>query len=95
MHGFKVISIATVEAFQQQIAVKLPDLCIIDISLPDGNGMKLSAALSAAAFASQVPVLLMSDHNITPKHYKYSGAWTFIQKPFGMDALLQKLRQLL
>ena len=93
--GYEVRTFGTVADFLGAIELSLPDLCILDVSLPDGNGLELSTYLSARTTTSQVPVLLMSADFRNQHRYRQSGAWDFINKPFDLKVLLTKVGQLI
>lgn len=92
--GYEVLTFGTAQGFKQQINLKLPDLCIVDVNLPDGNGMDISIALTADPFTSQVPVVLMSANPYQRDKYQNAGAWHFISKPFKIGDLLDMIGKL-
>ncbi len=92
--GYKVVGLTTVKAFKKQLSVALPDLCILDVNLPDGNGLDISLELSAAPFTSQVPILIMSANLIPREKYQAAGAWQFINKPFNVPHFIQMVGKL-
>ena len=94
-HDYQLHTFSTVKDFEQQISVRLPDLCILDINLPDGNGMDVSANLSAAPFTSHVPVLLISADPHKPDHLHQTGAWYFLRKPFSMQQLVDAVKKII
>ena len=88
--NYIVLGCATVEIFRKKIAIKLPDLIILDIMLPDGNGEAVGRELKNDPVTSHVPILMMSANR--------SGetfADDFLNKPFDIGTLLQKVAGLL
>lgn len=74
---------------------KLPDLYILDNSIPTIEGVALCKYLKLQPVARGIPVLIMSaDHNIMRKAYK-AGAASFLPKPFDSEDLLQQVQALL
>jgi len=73
-----------------------PDLIILDIMLPDGDGRELLTALRSDASTAQIPVLMISARytaeNVEHGDYKPNG---FLAKPFDIDDLLDKIEGIL
>lgn len=92
--GFKVKSFGTVQSFRDCITQSNPDLFILDIMLPDGNGIDVSVELRNYDSTKNIPILLMSaDHGKTGKPTPGS-ANAFLAKPFDIDELLQRVNSL-
>ena len=73
----------------------LPDLYILDNSIPTIEGIALCKYLKLQPIARQIPVLIMSaDHGIMRKAMK-AGAASFLPKPFDTIDLLQQVQTLL
>ena len=74
---------------------RLPDLYILDNSIPTIEGVALCKYLKLQPIARQIPVLIMSaDHNIMRRAYK-AGAASFLPKPFDSEDLLRQVQALL
>ena len=87
--GFDVIGYGTVADFSRNI---LPThLFLLDVRLPDGNGIEVCRTLKEDGRFGRIPVIIMSAH-IHPltKSDKY-GADCFIQKPFDLDYMLEQV----
>lgn len=74
-----------------------PDLVLLDIMLPEEDGLTILQKLRAAAGTKKLPVIML-----TAKNTEYdrvvgldSGADDFISKPFGMMELLARVRAVL
>ena len=69
-------------------------LAILDMFLPDSNSKEVFQGLKEAR--PDMKVLLMSGYSIEGPAQELlgAGAAAFLQKPFGMDALSQKLKQM-
>ena len=74
-----------------------PDLVLLDIMLPEEDGLTILQKLRAAAGTKKLPVIML-----TAKNTEYdrvvgldSGADDFISKPFGMMELLARVKALL
>ena len=89
---FKVESFPTAEDFYNGISGHSPDLILLDIMLPDGNGLEICKMLKDQQQTNQIPVLLMSAHadgNLLRGHC----ANDFISKPFDIDDLVNRIQQ--
>lgn len=73
-----------------------PDLMILDIMLPDGDGRELLAQLRNNEKTATIPVLMISAkytaQNIQHGPHKPNG---FLAKPFDIDDLLDKIEGIL
>ena len=68
-----------------------PDLMLLDLGLPDGDGMELIRSVRGW---SQVPIIVVSarGHERDKVEALDSGADDYITKPFGTDELLARIR---
>jgi DNA-binding response OmpR family regulator len=75
----------------------LPDLVLLDYSLPDINGDEVCRRLSEDEKTAQIPILMMSGHvaqmKSTAAHYKNIVAT--IEKPFLSEALVDLVQRTL
>ncbi len=92
--GFEVHAFGTVLSFRESLPSASPNLFILDIMLPDGNGIDVSVELKSYSNTKAVPVLLMSaDHGKVNKPTPAS-ANAFLAKPFDIDELLARVHVL-
>ena len=92
--GFKVLTCATLNIFSQKIVTIVPDLIILDIMLPDGNGLDVCARLKSDDATSHIPVLLMSANLSNSVKAGDSAAEDFIAKPFDIDDFMNRVQRL-
>lgn len=86
-----VVSFATAGNFRDAKAEVTPDLYILDIMLPDGNGIDLCRELKAEEATQQTPIIMMSAH--FDKVENRCSAEDFIAKPFDIDHFLARIAQ--
>jgi two-component system KDP operon response regulator KdpE len=89
--GFEVIEAEGVQRGLIEAGTRRPDLVVLDLGLPDGNGIELIHDLRAW---SDMPVLVLSAR--TTEADKVSaldaGADDYLVKPFGAGELLARVR---
>lgn len=88
--GYQVKSFGTVGSCKDAITDRMPDLLILDVQLPDGNGADLCAELKANEKTASSPVLLMSA-GVDLNRASQSCANAFIPKPFNLDGMVNKV----
>ena len=89
---YSVASFPNAESFKRSIASERPDLILMDIMLPDGNGLDMCRGLSTREETNNIPVVLMSAH-ANLQSVRDNCASDFIAKPFDIEDLLQKIEQ--
>ena len=74
-----------------------PDLIILDLGLPGGDGYVVMERLQTLAPFSMIPIVVVSAQPVEPhaERAKAAGAHAFIEKPFEMETLLAVLRDAL
>ena len=84
-------------AFCEAVAEHIPSLVLLDIMLPEEDGISVLKKLRSSARTSKLPVIML-----TAKGTEYdkvlgldAGADDYLAKPFGMMELLSRIRALL
>jgi len=90
-HGYQVKDATTAQEGLQQVAMARPDLIILDLGLPDMEGLD---ALKKLREWSRTPVIVLSVRNSEQDKIDLldAGANDYITKPFGMGELLARMR---
>lgn len=90
-NGYRVIEAATGEAGLNEAIGHQPDLILLDLGLPDMDGV---AVLKQIREWSQVPILIVSVRSREEEKIRAldGGANDYITKPFGTGELLARLR---
>ena len=68
-----------------------PDLFILDVMLPDGNGLEVCRLLKADEATKATPVIMMSAHADLAHMTSGCKAEEFVVKPFDIHVLLRKI----
>ena len=92
--GCRVVEAATLAQGLLEAAAQKPDLVILDLGLPDGNGIDFIGDLRAW---SAVPILVLSarSHEKDKIQALDVGADDYLTKPFGVGELRARARALL
>jgi DNA-binding response OmpR family regulator len=75
----------------------MPDLVILDLGLPAGDGFSVLERLKANEKLSSIPVIVLSGRDRVGNRDRAikAGARTFLQKPMANDKLLGVIRLVL
>lgn len=93
--GYNVSLFPTVADFNMAFAHSTPDLFLVDVMLPDGNGINVCTTIKQDARTVEIPVILMSAHAPAEILSKECCASEFISKPFDLNILLSRVREYL
>lgn len=95
--GIKAEGFARPSEFWDAICASLPDLIMLDIMLPEQNGLDILKKLKSNSKTASVPVIML-----TAKGTEFdkvtgldAGADDYIAKPFGMTELIARVRAVL
>jgi two-component system, OmpR family, KDP operon response regulator KdpE len=92
--GYEVEEVATGRDALSTIDDAAPDLVILDLGLPDIDGVEVLRRLRAT---SRVPVVVLSARQQSDDKVEAldEGADDYVTKPFGMDELMARVRSAL
>lgn len=80
---------------RQFLMFNRPDLILMDLKLPDADGIELTHELKSGPLAMSIPVIMLTGQ--TEKQVivdsRKAGAVDFVAKPFNRDILLKKVAQ--
>src|SRR4051795_6242132 len=88
--GFDVLQAATAEEALDQAALRPPAAAIIDLVLPDGDGIEVTRSLREW---TQMPILVLSAVGEEDAKVRAleAGADDYVTKPFGARELVARL----
>jgi two-component system, OmpR family, KDP operon response regulator KdpE len=92
--GYDVTIAASAQEALTAAAMRPPDAVILDLVLPDGSGVEVARELRSWSAA---PILVLSVVGDEAEKVAAldAGADDYVEKPFGIDELLARLRALL
>ena len=95
--GFEAEGFETPSAFYKAMEERLPDLLLLDIMLPEEDGVTILKKLRSESKTRKMPIILL-----TAKSTEFdkvtgldSGADDYITKPFGTMELISRIKALL
>jgi two-component system KDP operon response regulator KdpE len=90
-NGYRVLEAETGKAGLQQTTAHQPNLVLLDLGLPDMDGMDVVRALREW---SRVPIVVLSARGNEESKVRAldEGADDYVAKPFGMSELLARMR---
>ena len=90
--GWQCETFASAEDFLARSRIDLPSCLVLDVSLPDLNGLDLQRRI---VDRSDMPIIFITGYGDVPTTVQAmkAGAVEFLTKPFGDDVLLDAIRQ--
>jgi two-component system, OmpR family, alkaline phosphatase synthesis response regulator PhoP len=98
MAGYKVRVASTVNAFlHSMLDDGAPDLLLLDVTLPDGNGFELLTKMRRHAVLGSLPIVMLTSENEPEDIGKglLLGADGYITKPYTKNILADVIRRVL
>lgn len=93
--GWRPEMFSSAQAFLRRPAPPVPSCLILDVNLPDLNGLDLQTRLSVSPRI--MPIIFITGHGDVPMSVRAmkAGALEFLTKPIDGDALLDAIRHAL
>src|SRR5207302_9898021 len=90
--GYTVFLAADGESARRLFADAVPDLVVLDLGLPDVDGLDLCRELRASAPSASILVLTARDEEIDVVVGLDAGANDYVTKPFRLAEFLARVR---
>ena len=94
--GYETAGFSRPSEFWHAVSEKTPELVMLDIMLPEEDGLSILTKLRADHATKDLPIIM-----VTAKESEYDkvtgldmGADDYIAKPFGMTELISRVRTL-
>jgi two-component system, OmpR family, KDP operon response regulator KdpE len=90
-NSYQIATAGTVAEAMKRIAAEAPDIVVLDLGLPDGDGKEV---IRRVREWSDVPIVVLSarDREAEKIEALDLGADDFVNKPFGVGELLARMR---
>ena len=95
--GYEVRTAQTVSEVCHQLEEQLPDLLILDIMLPDEDGLEIVAKLRRRPETKKLPIIMVTAKSTEIDKVKGLdvGADDYLTKPFGVMELIARVKAVL
>lgn len=91
--GYQAIEGGTVEEGKQRIASEEPDIVLLDVNLPDGNGMEI-LKWAKVSFPEMMFLMITARGKVKDAvEALRSGAYDYLEKPIDMEGLVQHVQR--
>jgi twitching motility two-component system response regulator PilG len=93
--GFRVAAAADGEEGLRSVGDEVPDLILLDITMPGKDGYQVCKALRANRETSLIPVVMLSgkDGFFDKLRGRLAGSTEYVTKPFKSETLIQVVRR--
>src|ERR1700756_2148983 len=93
--GFSGKTFASAQEMLASLRMELPSCLVLDIQLPDINGIELQRELATKDI--QIPIIFLTGHGDIPTSVRAikAGAVEFLTKPFDDEYLLATIRNVI
>lgn len=93
--GYEIQLSSSVSELKSKLRDALPDLFLIDVMLPDGNGIEICDDLKNDMFTKHIPVVVMSANPRSKQMSSQACADDYISKPFDVEDVVKRINNLL
>jgi two-component system NtrC family sensor kinase len=95
--GFRALPCATLQQARATLTDTQVELAVLDVLLPDGNGIELLEELRASPRTAHTPVLMLSSEAEVKDRVRAlsTGADEYVGKPYDTSYVIAKARELL
>jgi two-component system, OmpR family, response regulator len=93
--GFEVVTAASGAEAVRAAALSRPDLVLLDVMMPDGDGFEALRQIRAGGY--EVPVIFVTARDEVPDRVKgfAVGGDDYVTKPFSLEELIGRIRAVL
>ena len=94
--GYEIDTAATGQEGLDRAAATIPDVVLLDVMMPDLDGLEVTRRLKADPRTSAIPVVLVSARTASEDVAagRAAGAADYVRKPFDPDDLVAALDRL-
>jgi two-component system phosphate regulon response regulator PhoB len=89
--GYELQLSSTFAELKSKLKDSVPDLFILDVMLPDGDGASICKDLKSDVFTQHIPIIVMSANDQNRQISLDAGANDYISKPFDIDYIVKRI----
>ncbi|WP_316836330.1 response regulator transcription factor [Pedobacter nutrimenti] len=93
--GYELQLSSSFSELKSKLRDSVPDLFILDVMLPDGDGADICSDLKSDLFTKHIPVIVMSANDQNKEKSITAGADDYIKKPFDIDYIVSRIDKLI
>ena len=95
--GFEAEGFEDAASFEKSLTVRIPDLLLLDVMLPDKDGVTLLKELRSKPMTRLLPVIMLTAKGEEADKVKSfeAGADDYVTKPFGVLELISRIKAVL
>lgn len=96
-NGFEVIEARNGTKGSELAVTEKPDLIIMDVQLPDINGLEVTKKIRASEIGNSIPIVAVTSYAMTGDRDKAlkSGCNGYIEKPINPESILEEIMKFL
>ncbi|KKQ80460.1 MAG: Response regulator receiver [Candidatus Daviesbacteria bacterium GW2011_GWA1_38_7] len=91
--NYHVTTASKINTIDSLFRDNIPDLILLDIWMTGIDGREIARRLKSHAKYKNIPIVVISAHNDTPKMAKEAGADGFLPKPFDIPNLVATVKK--
>ncbi|MFN0291890.1 response regulator [Pedobacter helvus] len=77
--------------FWKEMQQHTPDMIVLDVILPDANGLEICTKLKRDIRTHRIPIMMMSGNNYLSKVKSKCDADSYINKPFDLNDFMERV----
>lgn len=93
--GYTIESSSSFGELKGLLKRQVPDLFILDVMLPDANGIDICKDFKQKEITKDIPVIMMSANARSKQMSIQAGADDYIAKPFDIKEVAEKISRIL
>ena len=90
-NGYDVKEAGSMFEAVDRIAQQKPDIILLDVVLPDANGLEAAKLMSQVPATAGIPIICMTAHDVEPRRAEASGCAELLQKPVDGAILVEAI----
>ncbi|OGH37255.1 MAG: hypothetical protein A2905_05605 [Candidatus Levybacteria bacterium RIFCSPLOWO2_01_FULL_36_10] len=93
--GYKVETLSKVKNPKNILDGSIPDLILLDLRISGSDGGQIAKVLKKDGKTKNIPIIMISAHPSGKKAAIEAGVDHFVEKPFELNYLLDKIERLI